>query len=129
MAHPRLYLVRHGETDWNAAGRLLSFTDAPLNAHGERRAADLASALATISWDRAISSPLIRARRTAELVLAASDGAPRLEIDDRLREMDRVAARVRPVGGDAPPRWCTATRGRARGGGGGARPPVPRLAG
>ncbi len=88
MTHPRLYLVRHGETDWNAEGRLLSFTDAPLNARGVAQAAALASALAAVRWDRAVSSPLVRARRTAEVVLAASRGAPSLEVDERLREMD-----------------------------------------
>lgn len=85
---PRLYLVRHGETDWNAEGRLQSFTDRPLNARGEAQAAGLAAALAGVRWDRAVSSPLVRARRTAEIVLAARGDAPVLEIDDRLREMD-----------------------------------------
>jgi probable phosphoglycerate mutase len=88
MPRPRLYLVRHGETEWNAEGRLLSFTDSPLNARGERQAALLAGDLAGISWDRAFSSPLLRARRTAEVVLAARADAPPLQIDDRLREMD-----------------------------------------
>jgi broad specificity phosphatase PhoE len=88
MTRPRLYLIRHGETDWNAEGRLLSFTDRPLNDRGERQAATLAGDLAGIRWDRAVSSPLVRARRTAEIVLAARQDAPPLSIDDRLREMD-----------------------------------------
>ncbi len=85
---PRVYLVRHGETDWNAEGRLLSYTDVPLNAKGEAQARDLAVALASIRWDRTVTSPRIRARQTAELVLAGKDDAPRLVIDDRLVEMD-----------------------------------------
>jgi len=88
MSRPRLYLVRHGETEWNAAGRLLSFTDAPLSTRGEEQAGALAVALAGVTWDRAISSPRVRARRTAELLLAARPDAPDLEIDDRLREVD-----------------------------------------
>jgi broad specificity phosphatase PhoE len=88
MTRPRLYLVRHGETDWNAEGSLLSFTDRPLNDRGERQAATLAGDLAGIHWHRAISSPLVRARRTADVVLAARHDAPPLSIDDRLREMD-----------------------------------------
>jgi broad specificity phosphatase PhoE len=88
MTRPRLYLVRHGETDWNAEGRLVSFTDRPLNDQGERQAAALATDLAGIRWDRAIASPLRRAGRTAEIVLAARSDPPRLAIDDRLREMD-----------------------------------------
>ncbi len=88
MNRPRLYLVRHGETDWNAEGRLLSFTDRPLNDRGERQAAALAIDLAGVCWDRAYSSPLVRARRTAEVVLAARQDAPALVVDERLREMD-----------------------------------------
>ena len=88
MEHPRLYLVRHGETAWNAAGRLLSSTDEPLNARGEEQAEALARSLAVIRWNRAIASPLMRARRTAEVVLAAGIDPPRLEIDERLRELD-----------------------------------------
>jgi probable phosphoglycerate mutase len=85
---PRVYLIRHGETDWNAEGRLLSFTDQPLNAAGERQAAELAVALSGITWDRAHSSPRIRARQTAELVLAGGQDPPDLVIDERLVEMD-----------------------------------------
>ena len=88
MTHPRLYLVRHGETDWNAEGRLLSFTNHPLNRVGEQQAAALAVDLAEVCWDRGLASPLVRARRTAEVVLAARPDAPSLVIDDRLREMD-----------------------------------------
>ena len=88
MKHPRLFLVRHGETDWNAEGRLLSFTDAELNARGEQQAADLAAAVARVRWDRAISSPMVRASRTAEAILARSSEAPLLEVDDRLYEMN-----------------------------------------
>ncbi len=87
-SRPRIYLVRHGETDWNAQGRLLSRTDAPLNATGEAQAAGVAVALAGISWDRAFSSPLVRARRTAEIVLGARPDGPGLTLDERLVEMD-----------------------------------------
>jgi broad specificity phosphatase PhoE len=85
---PRIYLVRHGETDWNAEARLLSRTDMPLNGKGQRQAVELAEALAGITWDRAYASPLIRARRTAELVLERGADAPTLTIDERLVEMD-----------------------------------------
>lgn len=87
-AWPRIYLVRHAETDWNAEGRLQSRTDRPLNERGEAQAADLAGTLATIRWDRAFSSPLVRARRTAETVLTARSDAPPLTVDERLVEMD-----------------------------------------
>jgi uncharacterized phosphatase len=87
-AWPRIYLVRHGETDWNAPGRLLSRTDRPLNARGEAQARDLAASLTDIAWDRAFASPLVRARRTAEIALASRADAPPLVLDERLVEMD-----------------------------------------
>jgi broad specificity phosphatase PhoE len=76
VARPRVFLIRHGETEWNAAGRLLSRTDAPLNDTGEAQAAALAAELGDLRWDRAFSSPLVRARRTAEVVLARRPDAP-----------------------------------------------------
>jgi probable phosphoglycerate mutase len=85
---PRVYFIRHGETDWNAAGRLLSRTDAPLNDVGGAQAAALAAELADLRWDRAFTSPLVRARRTAEVVLARRADAPPLTPDERLVEMD-----------------------------------------
>jgi probable phosphoglycerate mutase len=88
MTRPRVYLVRHGETDWNADGRLLSFTDEPLNPEGERQAQALATDLSNLCWDRAFTSPLVRARRTAQIVLGVRPDAPTLVVDDRLREMD-----------------------------------------
>ncbi len=85
---PRIFLVRHGETDWNAEGRLLSVTDEPLNARGEAQAQGLAVELATTHWDRAFASPRIRARRTAEILLTEVEDPPGLIVDDRLVEMD-----------------------------------------
>ena len=87
-SRPRIYFVRHGETDWNAQERLLSRTDEPLNATGEAQARGLADALVDIAWDRAVTSPLVRARRTAEILLAGRPDAPVLLVDERLVEMD-----------------------------------------
>jgi len=85
---PRIYLIRHGETAWNADGRLLSFTDEPLNRRGTTQARDLAGSFAAKHWDRAFTSPRIRARRTAEIILAGSNDPPPLTVDERLVEMD-----------------------------------------
>lgn len=87
-SRPRLYLIRHGETDWNAEGRLLSRTDMPLSATGEQQARDLAQQLAGMSWARAYASPLTRARRTAEILLGTRLDSPALTLDDRLVELD-----------------------------------------
>lgn len=58
--------VRHGETDWSAAGRHTSHTDLPLTARGCQRAAALADQLAHRRFALILTSPLRRARETAE---------------------------------------------------------------
>lgn len=63
-----LALVRHGETDWNSAGRLQGHTDIPLNELGRRQANDAGAKLATEEWNLLVSSPLRRARETAEII-------------------------------------------------------------
>lgn len=80
-----IVLIRHGETDANVAGRFVGSSDPPLNAQGERRAAALAAAVAAFAADRVVTSPLARARRTAQL---ATGQRPDIEVDDRLREVD-----------------------------------------
>ena len=60
-----LLLVRHGETDWNASGRLQGHTDRPLNEYGRRQAAELAERLDTDDVAAIYASDLARARETA----------------------------------------------------------------
>lgn len=67
-----VYLVRHGETDWNARGLCQGTADVPLNARGRQQAAELSGALAAVRFDAAYTSPLGRARETARAVLARS---------------------------------------------------------
>jgi probable phosphoglycerate mutase len=78
----RLLVIRHGETEWSRLGKHTGRTDIPLTAEGERRAAGLAVRLADWSPALVLSSPLQRARRTAEL----AGLHPR--IDDDLLEWD-----------------------------------------
>jgi broad specificity phosphatase PhoE len=63
-----LLLVRHGETDWNAAGRLQGHTDRPLNEHGRRQSRRLAERLEGDGIAAIYASDLARARETAEIV-------------------------------------------------------------
>ncbi len=61
-------LIRHGETEWNAAGILQGTTDIPLNAKGVKQAEACSVYLASSSYDVLISSPLKRAKQTAEII-------------------------------------------------------------
>ncbi|MFE2482991.1 histidine phosphatase family protein [Streptomyces mirabilis] len=62
-----LLLVRHGETEWSVSGQHTSWTDLPLTQHGEEQAKSLAPLLAGRTFALALTSPLGRAVRTAEL--------------------------------------------------------------
>lgn len=64
----RIYLARHGETDWNVAHRLQGWTDRPLTDNGKRQAMDLAESLKGVRLDAIYSSTLSRSRDTAEVV-------------------------------------------------------------
>ena len=65
----RIYLMRHGETDWNKARRLQGQSDVPLNEFGIELAIKTAEGLKNVDFDAAFSSPLKRALVTAQTVL------------------------------------------------------------
>ena len=64
---PQLYLVRHGETAWSISGQHTSRTDIPLTGRGEHAAQALRARLKDLSFAKVFTSPLQRARQTAEL--------------------------------------------------------------
>lgn len=64
---PKVYLARHGETEWSLSGRHTSRTDLPLTERGERNARALGERLRGMTFARVWTSPLERARRTCEL--------------------------------------------------------------
>lgn len=68
-------LMRHGQTDWNLEGRVQGRTDIPLNDTGRRQARDAANAILARgnSWDVVTSSPLLRARESAQIVAEILD--------------------------------------------------------
>ena len=79
-----LYLVRHGETEWSRVRRHTGRTDLPLSPVGEAEARALGQHLRGLEVDRVLSSPLTRARATAEL----AGFGDRVELTDTLLEFD-----------------------------------------
>ena len=92
MSHPPIYFLRHGETDWNAAGRLQGRLDIPLNAKGEAQAKRNGGMLAELIDDAPAmtyaASPMLRTRQTMQIARQAL-GLPAegFMVDDRLLEI------------------------------------------
>jgi broad specificity phosphatase PhoE len=81
---PTLVLARHGETEWSVLRKHTGRTDIPLTAAGRREAERLRERLAGYDFTLVLSSPLARARETAE----AAGFGDRAVVDDDLREFD-----------------------------------------
>lgn len=86
MSTTHFCLIRHGETPWNAEGRLQGHTDIPLNSHGQEQATQMARALKTINFhfDVLYTSDLQRAADTANAIVKLF-GKPAV-LDEALRE-------------------------------------------
>ncbi|MDJ0320983.1 histidine phosphatase family protein [Pseudarthrobacter sp. PS3-L1] len=82
-ARPQLWILRHGETEWSKSGQYTGLTDIPLTVEGERQAVDARKVLEGIDFDLILTSPLRRARRTAELA-----GFPEAELEPQAVEWD-----------------------------------------
>ena len=80
----RLYIVRHGETEWSRAGRHTGATDLPLTEHGREQARAVADTLAPIGFSLVLCSPLTRAVETCRL----AGFAPAAQLCDDLHEWD-----------------------------------------
>jgi broad specificity phosphatase PhoE len=96
MSSPVLYYIRHGETEWNALGKLQGTQDVPINDRGRAQAAQAGEILCGLllrdGRDKAsipfVASPLGRARKTMELLRETLRLPPQVyAIDDRLREI------------------------------------------
>lgn len=85
-----LYIMRHGKTDWNAKYKMQGRTDIPLNEEGRAMARAAREKYKDIAIDICYSSPLLRAKETAEIFLEGRE-VPIL-LDDRLMEMSFGAA-------------------------------------
>lgn len=83
----KIYIIRHGETDANKLGLFQGWTDYPLNDYGVMLAEETAKGLGRIKFDAAFSSPLIRARQTAEIILRGTGNSCPIIFDDRIKEI------------------------------------------
>lgn len=77
-----IYIVRHGQTDWNVEGRYAGRIDVQLNDTGRNQAKIVKEKLKDIKFDKVFSSPLIRAYETAEIIC-----------DNRITKDDRIIER------------------------------------
>jgi probable phosphoglycerate mutase len=109
---PRLLLVRHGETDWNRQGRFQGQIDVPLNATGQQQGAKAAEFLQDVPIQQAFSSPLLRPKETAEIILQQHPGVV-LELVDDLKEIShglwegKLEAEIREEFPDLLQQWKT----------------------
>ena len=80
----KLLLTRHGQTDWNVAGKIQGTTDIELNETGKIQAKETGKKLLNYDIDVIISSPLKRAKNTAEIIRGDRD--IEILLDDGLKE-------------------------------------------
>lgn len=95
-----LYILRHGRTAWNDAGRLQGRTDIPLNEEGRRSARAAGEELEPVPFSAAFTSPLLRAKETAELILRGRSTP--LRCDEDLIELCYGAAEGMTEIGESP---------------------------
>lgn len=81
-----IYLVRHGQTDWNIEKKTQGHTDIPLNENGKKQAKVLAQNIGHLSIDKIISSDLLRAKETAEIINERF--GKKIILDTRIREIN-----------------------------------------
>ncbi len=83
---PRLLLVRHGETDWNRNGQFQGQIDIPLNDNGRQQGSKAAEFLKDVQLDFAVTSPMLRPKETAELIVK-SHSHLELQLEDEFKEI------------------------------------------
>ncbi|MEX0995334.1 MAG: histidine phosphatase family protein [Balneolaceae bacterium] len=110
MDHTRLFVIRHGETDYNFRGRLQGRNiDAPLNQTGQQQAEAIGEYLKLYQIDKVVSSSLLRSRQTAELI--QQHFKLDLTVEPDLDEMDfgdfegREYQSIKEQIGDVQQRW------------------------
>lgn len=90
----RVYLIRHGETAWNRESRIQGREDVPLDREGLEQARECAAAFEGVRLAAVLTSPLSRARRTAELIAGVTGAPVYVEPDLTERDFGSVSGRV-----------------------------------
>lgn len=90
-----IYLVRHGQTDWNLDRKIHGSTDIPLNENGQMQAKNVAEDISKLKINRIISSDLSRAKETAEIINEKIGAS--IKLDKRLREVNYGDFEGKPV--------------------------------
>lgn len=93
----QVYLVRHGETVWNAERRIQGQSDSPLTEKGEQQARQVGERVKQLGITHVIASDLGRTRRTAEIIADACGCG--VTLDARLRELNMGVLEKRPLDG------------------------------
>ena len=89
-----IYIIRHGETNANVEGYLQGWTNDPLNENGRRLAVITGQGMKGIHFECCISSPLLRAKETAEIILRESGNKTHIQFDDRIKEINMTLQRL-----------------------------------
>ena len=109
----RLLLVRHGETEWNRVSRFQGGIDVPLNDNGRQQAQMASEFLKDVQIDFAISSPMLRPKETAEIILK-SHPTVNLELQEALKEINhglwegKLESEIKQEYADLLHQWQTA---------------------
>ncbi len=84
----KIYMIRHGETDWNRNKRFQGQVDVPLNEYGRELARLTRANMPIVAYDRVYCSPLVRATETAEILLEGRFPLDQIRKDRRIIEMN-----------------------------------------
>jgi probable phosphoglycerate mutase len=109
----RLLLVRHGETEWNRVARFQGGIDVPLNENGRKQAQQAAEFLKDVPIDFVVSSPMLRPKETAELILKNHPNI-KLELQEKLKEINhglwegKLESEIKQEYADLLHQWQTA---------------------
>ena len=110
----RVFLIRHGETDWNREFRYQGSSDVPLNETGIEQARRVGVRMSDIAPCNVITSPLSRASRTAEIITEYSPGSVEIEKSELLREISfgiwegLTIPEIKKIDGETFEKWKTA---------------------